>query len=82
MQGRNGDPDAQDRAVGMVAGWGGLGDGNWHIYATMCERDSLWEPAVMHRKLSWVLCDDLEQWSGSSGREAQKGGDICIYAAD
>ena len=53
-----------------------------HIYATMCERDSLWEPAVMHRKLSWVLCDDLEQWSGSSGREAQKGGDICIYAAD
>lgn len=36
MQGRNGDPGAQDRAVGMVAGWDGLGDGNWHIYATMC----------------------------------------------
>lgn len=37
MQGRNGDPDAQDRAVGMVAGWGGLGDGNWHKYATICQ---------------------------------------------
>ena len=40
MQGRNGDPDAQTGAVGMVAGWGGLGDWNWHIYTTMCQTAS------------------------------------------
>ena len=29
-----------------------------------------------------MLCDDLEGWDGVGGREAQKGGDICIHTVD
>ena len=29
-----------------------------------------------------MLCDDLEGWDAESEREAQEGGDICIYTAD
>ena len=30
-----------------------------------------------------MLCDDLEGWDrGVHGKEAQEGGDICIYTAD
>ena len=29
-----------------------------------------------------MLCDSLEGWNGGSGREAQMGGDICIFMAD
>jgi len=53
-----------------------------HICTTMCKRDSLREPAVKHRKLSLVLCDDLVWWNGAGGREAQEGGDMCIHTAD
>jgi len=26
-----------------------------------------------------LLCDDLEGWDGSGEREAQEGGDMCVY---
>ena len=29
-----------------------------------------------------MLCDSLEGWNGGGGREAQMGGDICIFMAD
>ena len=49
---------------------------------TMCKIDSEWEPAVQHRELSSVLCDDLDRWDGGDGREVQEGGDIYIHIAD
>ena len=33
-------------------------------FSTMCKIDSWWEPAIKYRKLSWVLCNDLEGWDG------------------
>ena len=36
---------------------------------------------MWHRKLSSVVCDDLECWNeGQGGREVQEGGDTCIHA--
>ena len=29
-----------------------------------------------------MLCDSLEGWNGGGGRDAQMGGDICIFMAD
>ena len=34
---------------------------------TMCTIAIWWEAAVQHRKLSSVLCDDLERWDGQGG---------------
>ena len=35
------------------------------------------------RELSWVLCDNLEEWdSGGREREVQEGGDVCIPIVD
>ena len=39
------------------------------------------EVTVWHRKLSSVLCDDLEGWDWGV-REAQEEGSICIHKAD
>ena len=44
-------------------------------------KDLLKKKKNQQRKLSSVLCDDLEGWDGG-GREAQEGGDICIHIAD
>ena len=30
----------------------------------MCKIDGWWEPVIKYRKLSWVLCNDLEGWDG------------------
>ena len=40
--------------------WGDLGNWDWHIHTTVCKIASLWEPAIKHRELSLVPCDDLE----------------------
>ena len=41
------------------------------------------EPAVSHRELSLVLCDDLDGWDMvRDGREVQEEEEICIYIAD
>lgn len=40
------------------SGWDRLGESDWHTQA-MCETDSRWEPAIRHRKLSLMPCDDL-----------------------
>ena len=41
------------------------------------------EFAIGHRKLSLVLCDNLEGWDGVRGvREVQEEGDICVLMAD
>ena len=48
----------------------------------MCKIDSQWEPAVYHRELSSMLCDDLRGWDGGDGRKVQEGGDIGIHIAD
>ena len=37
----------------------------------------------IHRELSSVICDALDEWDGSGGgREAQEGGNRCIHIAD
>ena len=45
-----------------------------------------WEHAIKHRKLSSVLCDDLDGWEGWGGGgrwgEVQAGGDVGIHRAD
>ena len=57
-------------------GWAELGDGDWRIYTTRYKTDNQREPAAQHRELYSVFCDGL------NGKEAQKGGDICIHMAD
>ena len=49
-----------------------------HIYkyTTMCKIDGWWEPVIKYRKLSWVLCNDLEGWDGGvevGGRSKREG---------
>ena len=46
----------------------------------MCKTDSLQDTVVQHRKLSLVLCHDLN--GGEGGRETQEGADICIHMAE
>lgn len=36
----------------------------------------------MHRELISALCDNLEGRDGVTGREVQRGGDVCILTAD
>ena len=38
----------------------------------MCKLDSQWEPAVWHRELGSVLCDDLVAWDGGLGRRSKR----------
>ena len=55
----------------------------WKLNITIFEIDSQSEFAVCLRKLKQGLCVSLEGWDGEGeGREAQKGGDICIVMAD
>ena len=59
------------------------GKSNMETYITICKIGSQWEFAVWLRKLKQGLCINLEGCGGEeSGREAQKGGDICIPMAD
>ena len=42
----------------------------------MCKIDGWWEPVIKYRKLSWVLCNDLEGWDGGvevGGRSKREG---------
>ena len=80
----------RDEAIenGQVEGKGG--GMNWKtetdIYIYILPRvkiDSQWQPAVLCRELSSVLCDDLGGWDrGVGGREFQEGRDICVHTAD
>ena len=59
------------------------GKSNMETYIIICKIDSQWEFAVWLRKLKQGLCINVERWDGEGvGREAQKGGDICIGMAD
>ena len=42
--------------------------------------DSWWEHAIKHRRLSWMLCDNLDGWDmvGEGGPRGRGYGDICI----
>ena len=52
-------------------------------HITIYTIDSQWEFSVWLRKLKQGLCINLEEWDGEeSGREFQKGGDICIPMAE
>ena len=52
---------------------------NMKTYITIRKLDSQQEFSVWLRKLKQGLCINLEGWDGEAdGREAQKGGDICI----
>ena len=44
---------------------------------TKCKTGSQWEPAVKHRELSSVLCDDLEGQDEGGGRSTWEG--IYVY---
>ena len=50
----------------IVGGWesGMSWESSADIYTLQRKIDSLWEPAVKHRKLSSVPCDDLEGRNG------------------
>ena len=59
------------------------GKSNMETYMTIWKIDSQQELAVWLRKLRQGLCINLEGWDGEGdGREAQKGGGICIPMAD
>ena len=59
------------------------GESNMETYIAICKIDSQWEFVLCLRKLRQWLCINLEGWDGEGhGREAQKGGDICIPMAD
>ena len=59
------------------------GKSNMETYVTISKLDSQWEFVVWLRKLKQGLCINLEGWDKErSGREFQKGGDICIPMAD
>ena len=59
------------------------GESNMETYITVCKIDSQWEFAVCIRKLKQGLCINLEGWDvEGDGKEAQKGGDICLPMAD
>ena len=52
-------------------------------YIPICKIDSQREFAICLRKLKQVFSINLEGWDGEgTGREVQKGGDICIPMAD
>jgi len=55
------------------------GKSNMETYITICKIDSQREFAVWLRKLKQGLCINLIQ---RTGREFQKGGDMCIPMAD
>ena len=56
---------------------------NMETYITICKIYSQWEFAVWLRKLKKGFCINLEGWDGvGDGKEAQKGGDICILMVD
>ena len=58
------------------------GKSNMETYITICKIDSQWEFAVWLRNLKRGLYQPRwVRWAGS-GREVQKGGDICIPMAD
>ena len=65
---------------GGKGGWDELRDQDQHTYTTMCKTDSQWEHSIKHRKLSSVLCHDLDGWDG--GEEIQEGGDRGMHIAD
>ena len=59
------------------------GKSNMETYIIIYKIDSQWEFAVWLRKLKQWLCINLEGWDGAGGgREAHKGGDVCIPLAD
>ena len=59
------------------------GKSNMETYITICIIDSQQEFAIWLRKLKQGLFINLEGLVGlGDGREAQKGGDICIPMAD
>ena len=59
------------------------GKSNMETCIIICKIDSQREFAVWLRKLKQGLCINLEGWDGEeSGREFQKGRDICIPMAD
>ena len=59
------------------------GGSNMETYNTVCKIDSQWECALWLKKLKQWLFVNLEGWAGQGdGREAQKGGNICIPMAD
>ena len=55
---------------------------NWEIRIDRCKIDSYWELAMKFRKLSWVLCEDLDVWWGGGGRDDQEEGDVNMQVAD
>ena len=59
------------------------GKNNMETYITICKIDSQLEFTIWLRKLKQGFCINLEGSDGAGdGREAQKGGYICIPMAD
>ena len=58
-------------------------ESNMETYITICKIDSQREFAVCLRRLKQGLFVNLEAWDGEeNGKEAQKGGNICLPMAD
>ena len=58
-----------------------ISEGDGSNYTLPCVKQrARGNPAVQHRELSSVLCDDLGR--GAGAREVQEGGGMCIHGAD
>ena len=68
----------------MWTQWGDEEGGiNWEIETDIHTPPGVKWRAIKHRKLSSMLCDDLERWDWEGdGMEAQEGGNICVHIAD
>ena len=59
------------------------GKSNMETYIIICKIDSQWKFAVWLRKFKQGLCINLDGWDEEGdGREAQKGGNICVPMTD
>ena len=67
-------------ATGERALWVVLDPGQ---YGYLMRRGNLhWEPAIKHRKLSSVLCDDLHGWDGGGMAGRSKRERVYVYTYD
>ena len=75
---RCGDGTRREEHSGGWGGWDGLGDEDRHTHRTMQKTESQGEPAVYHRELSQMLCDNLEAISPRGGGRSKSRG-IYVY---
>ena len=83
LHGVSRDTDAENRGVDVGWGgkrrWDGLGDWDWHIYTTMGQTDSEWEPPGELREFSSMFSGGLDGWDRGGVSEVHEGAGLCTY---